>query len=295
MKFSYHIKNADSFSGEVREMGETDLENAITYFQNFPFEEVWKTAKMKADSPERPTITIKSEDGKSLTIWSDGTAGFSFSYFNGKQVGDAFLAADVTKNPKGYSIEMFIEKFFDQTIEPWLNLVDYMEEPDATEMDTLDRNKGIVTFTTKENKGRPYVFWIMFLLLNLVALRMSWVQSKSFSEVDVFVSILLGFFWLPGVYLQVSYWLHDKSSCLIINTKDKTLERLTKMDSVKFNRNEVLRTEIHEGRRPQYSFLKIMLNDGRNIVITSLTVDPGVVPELLGLPFKTIKRFIPTI
>lgn len=295
MKFSYHIKNADSYFGEVTEMGETDLENAITYFQNFPFDEIWKTAKKKADSPERPEITFQSQDGKSLTIWSNGNAGFSFSYFNGQQVGEAFLSADVRKNPKGYCIEMFIEKFFDQTIESWLILADYKEDPDATDIDTPDGTKGIISFTSKENNGMPYIYWIMFLLLNLVALRMSWVQSKSFSELDLFLSILLGCFWFPGAYLQVSYWLHDRSSCLTIDTKNKTMEWLTKMDSVRFNRSDVLRTEIHKGRRSQYSFLKVILKDGRIVVITSLTVEPDVVPELLGLPFKTINRFIPTI
>jgi hypothetical protein len=292
LTITYNIQKVDFFVDQIEEKVQVDLDGAIDAFQNFPFEDQLKQAAQRELTSCLPTISFKNSDGKTLGIWAQDDKGFFLFYDTGKQTSEFFLSNDFNKNPEGLTVEEFIELFFNGTIEQSIKLNDkFVENNDSNDKKT--ELGSIVTFSFSDtNKFTPLVWTILYFILALAIFRVDMVNKF---EIGWGIHLLMGFFWIPGMILHISYWIKNNSARVTIFPKEKIIEYEKNGQVIKFSRNEINNCEVNEGRRiwSGYSYLWIVLKDERKIIITSFIAKPELIVDMLNLNFKTRNRVIP--
>jgi hypothetical protein len=288
LKFTYNIQKIDFFIDQVEEKGSVFLEEAIEAFINFPFSEQLKDSEKYEMTMCLPTISFKSNDGKTLGIWAENGDGFFLHYDNGSHISDFFISNDITVNKSGIDVVEFIESFFNETIEKSLNLVEKKE---------LKSNESkTITFSFNDTKKYKHLFFTFVFFL--IALSTLIYDIRNDFRIGFYIHLLFTIFWLPGLIIHISYWLKNKNVKVIINQSEKTIEYIKGNQRIKFNRNEIHLCEINEARSVSapwnsYRYLWIVLNNQKNIVITNFITEPELIIDSLKLNYKTDKRTAP--
>jgi len=295
MTFTYNIQKVDFFVDQIEDKGQIDLDGAIDAFQNFRFADQLKQADERELTSCLPTISFKSNDGKTLGIWAQDDKGFFLHYDNGSKVSEFFLSNDFEKNPEGLVAEEFIEQFFDGTIEQLLKLEDKLTEGNESEVKPTTSNQ-LIEFSFANTKKIKYYLWTVPFLIMAVFLFKTDIE-KHF-ELGWGLHIMCSFLWLPGTIVHLSYWLKNHNVTVRVDPQAKTLEYEKDGQVIKINRNEIYNCELNEtrsGRAPwnSYRYLWIVLNDRKQIVITNFITEPENIINLLKLNFKTDRRTIP--
>jgi hypothetical protein len=292
--FTYSIQKVDFFVDQVEDKGDIDLDGAIDAFQNFPFPEQLKQARERELTSCLPTISFKSDDGRTLAIWAEDDKGFSLQYDNGTKASVFFLSNNFYETKDSPMVEDYIIQFFSGTIEQSIELEDINTEYKKHSLDSA-AEKPLVTFSFNDtNKIKKYVWTIAYFLLAMLLL-ITDIQKK---EIVWGFQIVFSFFWLPGTIVHVSYWFKNKNATITVDSTAKTLKYEKNGQKVKFNRNEILVCELNEPRSGggpwgNYCYLWFILKDNRKIVITNFITEPENIIKLLKLNYRTDKRTIP--
>jgi hypothetical protein len=301
MTFTCNIQKVDFFIDQIEEKGQVNLDQAIDIFQNFPFDDQLKEASKRELMSSLPTVTFKSEDGSTLSIWAENDKGFSFHYDNGKQCSNFYLSNNFEENPQGIAAEEFIELFFKKTIEQELDLIEIEEENNEDEDEIPETHKkasksNIVTFSFSDTvKYKLYLWTLPWLGLALLLFK---VDAEHNFEMGWGAHLLFAFFWLPSTIIHLSYWLRNNGAVVSINTSTKTITYEKDGQQIKFTRNDIHHCEINETRSYNaawinYRYIWFVLKDKRQVVITNFITEPENIIDALKPHFKVDKRTIP--
>lgn len=299
MTFTCNIQKVDFFIDQVEERGLVNLDQAINVFQSFPFDDQLKEARERELTSCLPTVTFKSADGKTLSIWAEDDKGFSFYYDNGKQISNFYLSNDFEKNPQGLAAEEFIDLFFNETIEQELDLIDKEEENDEEEIPAIVKkasNSKIVSFSFGDTvKYKLYLWTLPWLALALFIFK---VDAEKNFELGWGMHLLFAFFWLPSTIIHLSYWLKNSGAVVSINTKTKTITYEKDGHQIEFTRDDIHLCEINETRSYKaawngYRYIWFVLKDKRQVVITNFITEPENIINALKPNYKVDKRTIP--
>ncbi|HEY4784446.1 MAG TPA: hypothetical protein VIH57_00290 [Bacteroidales bacterium] len=294
MTITYQIQKVDFFVDQIEDKGQIDLEDAISVFQNFPFEDQLRQASDRELTSCLPSITFVSSLGASLKIFAQDTNGFFLHYDNGIKEADFYLSNDYNRNPEGLNVEEFIEQFFNGNIEQSLKLVDRQEESDNDQL-IQSGKKHFVTYSYKQNNFKYYLWTVPFLIFSLIVLAIFHFKNL---ENEWGVTLLSSVLWLPGTIVHLTYWIKNKNTIVKIDTHQKTIEYEQNGYMIKFNRNEISKCELNISRSLQapwssYRYLLIILKDRRKIIITNFIIDPEDVIGLLKLNYRIDRRAVP--
>ncbi len=194
MKYSYLIQEPSFFIDEFKDNGIVNLEQSIAYFHNYPFIQQLKEVQEKEIINRYPKIIFRSEDDKTLTIWIEDQKGYLVSYENEKQFAQFYISNNFNENAEGYSVEYFLELFFNQKIEEKLNL----------------KNKGVqktnnnqfLTFSFKETKKINNLFmsfpWLLISIILII------YDYRNAFPMAIYAHLILSLFWLPSFILYLS-------------------------------------------------------------------------------------------
>lgn len=300
MNFTCNIRKVDFFIDEIEELGTVDLDQAILIFQEFPFEAQLQEAKELEALGCPPTVTFLSSDGKELSIWTVNDEGFSLFYDNGTQISNFYISNNIEKNPDGLLVEEFIELFFNGTIEHELKLADKDEYDVEPLLEAYENNNSapIVTFQYKGMENiKPYIFTLVYLVGAIIIFIL---DAQSNFKMGWGFHAIISLFWLPGTYLQYTYWQKNKGATVTINKETKTLKYLSDYENIQFKRTDIKYCKVVECTSIKapwsgYSYILFKLNNGKQVVITNFITNHSNIINTLKPLVKNEKEIIPFI
>jgi hypothetical protein len=292
LKIRYLIQKSDYFIDEFKEIGFVDLEQAINSFKEFPFEEELIETKRKEIANRFSKIIFQSDNSKKVTIWIENNEGFFFCYENGKQFSQFFISNNFVENKEGLTVEYFLNIFFSGNIEEKLNL------KNIKPIQKIE--KRVITFSfndstkiyTLYNSIPWFIGSIIFLIYDY--------QNKS--GMMIYAHLILSLFWLPSLYLFLSYWRINKNATVKIDTFENVLSYQKDGKRTTFNRNEIDKCLINEeestssrSNTKKFSYLHIILLNKEEIIITNFITEPHNIVNLLNLNYKVNDRYMATL
>jgi ABC-type polysaccharide transport system permease subunit len=117
--------------------------------------------------------------------------------------------------------------------------------------------------------------------------------------------IVLGLINLPGIFLHLEYFLNDHKKTVIIINNSITIKKREITETFQFNeikkiilyKSRAADTGIHLTPIQSYYYLRILTNNGKEIIITCL-IEPKIekiVKEMPNIPFQRIGRYFASI
>lgn len=293
MTFKWKIRKVGFFSDQLDEKGEINYGEAIEEFHNFPWKEQLEEIKLRKMTSSIPTICFVNNELHKIEIFTTNLNHFEVYYQNKSQYANIKISNDFLN--QNISIEDLIKLFFTGEIEKNLNLKTLLKEKIDKKTTRFDINE--------KNDIKLLTNSFIWLLANIVAiflLSSKGIFSKENLSFIIFIQVFFLCFWLPGIFLYVTYKNRNSNSRLSISSNDKTIEYSDSYHNQKISRNDVkfcyfIKTESY--RVPWYGFeyLRIELNNGKSIVITCLLADLNKVVETLNLHYKEYKSTVPTL
>ncbi len=284
MKNRYLTQKTNSFIDEFKDNGTVDLEQAIGYFRAYPFEEELKETKKNEIQNRFSKIIFENENRKKISIWIEDNNGTFLCYENGKQFAQFFISKNFNENNEGLDVEYFLNLFFSGNIEEKLNLKNLNS--------TSKIEKQQITFSFNDSKKIKNLFNSIPWFLGSIIFLFYDYQSKF--EMAIYLHLIFSLFWLPSLFLYLSYWRINKNAVIKIDSFEKTLTYEKDGKRIKFNRNEIEKCIINEeessssrSNTKSFSYLRIILLDKKEIIITSFITEPHNITKLLNLNYKT--------
>jgi hypothetical protein len=284
VKNRYLTQKTNSFIDEFKDNGTVDLEQAIGYFRAYPFEEELKETKKNEIQNRFSKIIFENENRKKISIWIEDNNGTFLCYENGKQFAQFFISKNFNENNEGLDVEYFLNLFFSGNIEEKLNLKNLNS--------TSKIEKQQITFSFNDSKKIKNLFNSIPWFLGSIIFLFYDYQSKF--EMAIYLHLIFSLFWLPSLFLYLSYWRINKNAVIKIDSFEKTLTYEKDGKRIKFNRNEIEKCIINEeessssrSNTKSFSYLRIILLDKKEIIITSFITEPHNITKLLNLNYKT--------
>lgn len=283
LKNRYLTQKTDSFIDEFKDNGTVDLEQAIGYFRAYPFEEELKETKKNEIQNRFSKIIFENENSKKISIWIEDNNGTFLCYENGKQFAQFFISKNFNENNEGLDVEYFLNLFFLGNIEEKLNLKNLNS--------TSKIEKQLITFSFNDSKKIKNLFNSIPWFLGSIIFLFYDYQSKF--EMAIYLHLIFSLFWLPSLFLYLSYWKINKNAVIKIDSFEKTLTYEKDGKRIKFNRNEIEKCIINEeetsssrSNTKSFSYLRIILLDKKEIIITNFITEPHNITKLLNLNYK---------
>ena len=283
MKNRYLTQKYNSFIDEFQDNGFVNLEKAIECFEEYPFEEELREAKTKLIKNRYSKVIFQNETYKKLSIWIENNQGTFLSYENGKESAQFFISKNFNENMEGLNVEYFLNLFFTEKIEEKLNLKKIES--------SLKIKKQIITYSFNDSEKINTLYnsipWFIFSTIFLI------YDYQSKFEMVVYVHLMLSLFWLPSLFLFLSYWIKNKNAIVIIDTFENILSYEKDGKRIKFNRNEIDKCVINEeestsirSNTKKFSYLHIVLSNKKEVIITNFITEPHNIVKLLSLNYK---------
>lgn len=284
---------------EVEELGEVSLEEALNIFGEFPFEEELRKAKESEMPSCMPTISFKNENGSELGIWAENEEGFFLHYQNIERQSDFYVSNNITLNPEGLSAEDFIELFFHERIEELLDLTPSEElrvQSDAEiNADNIPAPQSIYVFEFDRSIMKGYIIYVSLFFILWAGLML--VHDIDGGGIYIVLKLFLALSWLPGALACYSYWKRNNGVVITIDTDQQTLSYKRKGEQIKFKRSAIATTEISRAHAWSHfnglSYIRMVLKDGRHVVITSFITEPEKIAKILHLNYRYRFGMIP--
>jgi hypothetical protein len=246
-----------------------------------------------------PRILFISSDQKTLDISTNNLKGFHVEYSNllSKKFSRFYVSNDFDN--KDWTIEEIIEFFFDETLEPHLNLKHlHEEEPNdnANPVRQVKKTSRNIEFVHNPNHLKIFGYQAFFMLAFSASLLI--IEQYKGIKLPIIIHVIGVLFWLPALILHLSYNLKNVSAKVIIDTKNHDLTYVKNGIEIKFNREDIFRAAIvttGSGRTiwRSYSYAWFILKDKRYVVITSFIADPHLIVDALNCKFDEETRLIP--
>ncbi len=289
MKIRYLTQKTDSFIDEFKDKGTVDLEQAISYFRAYPFEEELKETKKNEIQNRFSKIIFENENNKKISIWIEDNNGTFLCYENGKQFAQFFISKNFNENNEGLNVEYFLNLFFSENIEEKLNLKNLKSTPII--------EKQLITFSFNDSKKIKNLYNSIPWFLGSIIFLFYDYQSKF--GMAIYLHLIFSFFWLPSILLFLSYWRINKNAIVKIDSVEKTLSYEKDGKKLIFNRNEIDKCIINEeessssrSNTKSFSYLRIILLDKKEIIITSFITEPHNITKHLNLNYKVNDRYM---
>ena len=289
MKNRYLTQKSDSFVDEFKDNGFVSLEEAIYFFQTYPFVEELKETKKNEGQNRFSKIVFQSDNNQKLSIWIENNEGTFLYYENEKQFAQFFISKNCNENIEGLNVEYFINLFFKNNIEEKLNLKNIPPN--------LKVKKELITFSFENSKKLNTLYnSIPWFIISVVFLFYDY-QSK-FGMV-IYAHITLSLFWLPSLFLFLSYWLINKNAIVKIDSFENIISYQKDNKKIMFNRNEIDKCILNEeestsnrSNTKKFSYLHITLFNKEEIIITNFITEPRTIINLLNLNYKVNDRLM---
>lgn len=281
------------FIDEFHDNGFLNLEQAINFFQAYPFEEELRDARNNELTDRFSIIKFQNDSNCALSIWKENSDGTFLYYENGKQFAQFFVSNNFLENKEGVSVQRFIELFFSETIESEIILKEFDDEITLEELAKSDDiHKKEITFSFNDNTQKIGNFY------ELIPWFIATVFIFVFNLDNLYLSLAFSLLWLPSCCLFLTYWRVNKNAVVKIDYSQKTLSYNKDGMRIKFNRNEIDKCFIYEVSSSRsmfssYSYLHIVLSDRRRIVITNFMTEPRNIVKYLDLNYKVDEVIIP--
>src|SRR6185503_12029762 len=126
------IQNVSFYPDQFDKASDITLDKAIYVFQNLHWDEQLQEFERGESTSMLPLYSLADGERK-LTVIKESDKGFSCFYINGQQHSEFFISEFYASQSEPTSVEIFIGKFFDETIEEELNLSSNEESENAEE------------------------------------------------------------------------------------------------------------------------------------------------------------------
>ncbi|HJS01677.1 MAG TPA: hypothetical protein VJ780_12160, partial [Flavobacterium sp.] len=115
----------------------------------------------------------------------------------------------------------------------------------------------------------------------------------------IYAHITLSLFWLPSLFLFLSYWLINKNAIVKIDSFENIISYQKDNKKIMFNRNEIDKCILNEeestsnrSNTKKFSYLHITLFNKEEIIITNFITEPRTIINLLNLNYKVNDRLM---
>lgn len=291
LEVRYLIQKPDDFIDEFKEIGIVNLKQAINSFREFPFEKDLIETRQKEIKNRFSKIVFQSNDGKKVTIWAENNKGFFFCYENEKKSSQIFISDNFIENKEGLSVEYFLSLFFSENIEKELKL---------KKIKTNRKIRKQITTFSFNDFPKAYTLYnsIPWFVISVILIIYDFgTQSGELT----YVHLVLSLFWLPALYLYISYWKINNNASITIDNFENILTYQKDEKKISFNRNEIDKCTINieestssRSNTKEFSYLHIVLLTKEEIIITNFITEPYNIVELLNLNYKVNDRYMAT-
>lgn len=239
----------DDFIDEFHDNGFVNIEQAIIFFKNYPFEEELNQARNNGLHDRFSTLQFANDSNCRLLIWIESLEGIFLRYENGKQFSQFFVSNNFFENRKQLNVEYFINLFFLDKIEEEIIL--------KVQRKANNINKQPIVFSFNDNPKKaknlyPAIPWFCLTTFPFVYFY--------FNMEDItYLSLIFSLFWLPSCFLFLTYWRVNKNAIVKIDYSQKTISYEKDGKRIKFNRNEIDKCYIYEVNTSRLNILIIIV------------------------------------
>lgn len=297
--YSWKIQLSEFYSDQFKDKGSVEKEKAIEAFQFFPWDKEIDDYKGRDDNPTAPRILFTSSDNRVLDISTINLSGFDLEYTNfaTNKYSEFYISNNF--NNKNHTIEELIEYFFDNSLEEHIkvkNIPKKIEKPEAIKKEKKQSKN--VEFSFKQNHFKALGFLtFMWMGVSIIFVMIDNIEDTKFS---ILINLFLLLNWLPTFVLHFTYYLKNNKSKVIIDTKNHELTYIKGEKLIKFNRDDIFRTQVttvDKGKASwrNYSYVWFILKDKRYVTISCLVGDPHEIVETLNCKYEERTRWIPLL